>query len=132
MQQLSEIMSTTRFKKFGAAAAAGIMVLMGWSGPSLAQGFGDFSKLLGGGSGHSHNSNQSAASVTVQRGAAPYTGTFNGKQITSSGTDDLSTKFACYPARDPAFAQTKTFVCYAAQSSGQGDSSAAQKRSGEE
>jgi hypothetical protein len=110
-------MSSTRLKRFGAAAAVGLIVFVGSSSPSLAQSFGDLSKLLGGGSGHSHNSNQSAAAVTVQRGAAPYTGTFIGKQTTTtgSGTDALDTQFACYPASDPAFAETKTFVCYAAQ-----------------
>jgi hypothetical protein len=108
-------MSITRLKRFGAAAVVGLVVFVGSSSPSLAQSFGDLSKLLGGDSGHSHNSNQSVASVTVQRGDAPYMGTFNGKQTTSSGSDDLSTRFACYPARAPAFSETKTFVCYAAQ-----------------
>jgi hypothetical protein len=104
-------------KRFAAAAMATLVVcLIGLPGVSSAQGFGGLSQLLNGGSGRTRNSSQSSATaVTVQRGAAPYTGTFNGKQTTNSGTDALSAHFACYPAHDPDFAQTKTFLCYAAQ-----------------
>ena len=40
---------------------------------------------------------------------------FSGKETTGSETKSLDTKFACYPANDPAFDKTDTFVCYAAQ-----------------
>jgi len=74
------------------------------------------SQLLGGGLGDARNSNESSAPpVTVHRGAPPYSGTFTGRQSASSGTDNLRTEFACYPAHDPDFAQTKTFLCYAAE-----------------
>ncbi len=109
-------MNVTGLKGIAAAAAAGFVIfLFVLSGVCVAQGFSDFSKLLGGGSsGHSRNSSQ-AAVVTVERGSAPYTGTFTGKQTTSGGSDNLSTRFVCYSAHDPAFAQTKAFVCYAAE-----------------
>jgi hypothetical protein len=40
---------------------------------------------------------------------------FSGKETTGSETKSLDAKFQCYPAHDPAFDQTDTFVCYAAQ-----------------
>jgi hypothetical protein len=72
------------------------------------------SQLLGG-LGLSGNSGQSSAGVTVQRNSPPYTGIFSGKETTGAETKSLDAKFQCYPARDPAFDQTDTFVCYAAQ-----------------
>jgi hypothetical protein len=84
-------------------------------GSSQAQGIDGLSQLLGGGLGLPRNQGQSNASVTVQRDTAPYTGMFNGKETTGSETKSLDAKFACYPAHDPAFDQTDTFVCYAAQ-----------------
>ncbi len=113
-------MSIRWLKRFAAAAMVGLVVcLLALSGVSSAQDFSGLSQLFGGsGLGRSRNSNQAtggATPVTVQRGAAPYTGTFTGKQTTSSGTEAVSTQFACYPAQDPDFAQTKAFLCYAAQ-----------------
>jgi hypothetical protein len=88
------------------------------NGSQQTQGFGGLSQLFGnGGSRHSGSSDQSGTAVTVQRGAAPYTGDFSGKEATSSGFHSFSSRFACYPAHDPVFAQTETFVCYAAQTS---------------
>ena len=107
--------SATWLKGFAAATAVILALCFMLSGSSLAQGIGGLGELLGGGSKHSRSSSQSASTVTVDRGAAPFTGTFTGKQTTSSGTNDLNSRFACFPARDPAFAQTKTFVCYAAE-----------------
>jgi hypothetical protein len=95
----------------------GLSQLLG-NGSQQSQGFGGLSQLFGGGgSRHSRSSAQSGTAVTVQRGAAPYTGEFTGKETTSSGFHSLSSRFACYPAHDPVFAQTETFVCYAAQTS---------------
>ena len=75
------------------------------------------SQLLGGGGlgGLTGNSGQSNAPIAVQRNAPPYTGTFSGKTTTGSEIKSLEAKFACYPAHDPAFDQTDTFICYAAQ-----------------
>lgn len=113
-------MSIRCLKKFAAAAVASLVVcLLALSSVSSAQGFSGLSQLLGGGGfGRGRNSSQAttnATAVTVERGAAPYTGRFTGKQTTNSGTDAVSTQFACYPAHDPDFAQTKAFLCYAAQ-----------------
>jgi hypothetical protein len=83
-------------------------------GSSRAQGIDGVSQLLGG-LGLSNNSAQSNASITVQRNAPAYTGTFSGKETSGSETKSLDAKFACYPAHDPAFDQTDAFVCYAAQ-----------------
>ena len=84
-------------------------------GPSHAQGIDGLSQLLGGGLGFSGNSGQSNAPVTVLRNTAPYTGTFSGKETTGAETKSLDAKLACYPAHDPAFDKTDTFVCYASQ-----------------
>ena len=74
------------------------------------------SQLLGGlGLSNNSNSGQASAPVTVQRDTAPYTGTFSGKETTGSETKSLDAKFACYPAHDPAFDKSDTFVCYAAE-----------------
>lgn len=82
---------------------------------SQAQTMDGLSQLLGG-LGLSHNAPQSNAAgpVTVQRDAPPFKGTFSGKETTGAETKSLDAKFACYPAHDPAFDQTDTFVCYAA------------------
>jgi hypothetical protein len=83
---------------------------------SQAQGIDGVSQLLGGlGLSGNSNSAQSSAPVTVQRNTSPYTGTFSGKETTGSETKSLDAKFACYPAHDPAFDKSDTFVCYAAQ-----------------
>jgi hypothetical protein len=84
-------------------------------GSSRAQGIDGLSQLLGGGLGFSRPQGQSNASVTVQRDTPPYTGMFSGKETTGAETKSLEAKFACYPAHDPAFDKTDTFVCYAAQ-----------------
>ena len=89
-------------------------------GSSQAQGIDGLSQLLGGVglgglTGNSGNSGQANATITVQRNAPPYTGMFSGKKMTGSETKSLDAKFACYPAHDPAFDQTDTFICYAAQ-----------------
>ena len=83
------------------------------------QGLGGLSQLFGGGGGfrHSPSSDQSGTAVTVQRGAAPYTGEFTGKEAMGSGFHSYNGRFTCYPAHDPIFAQTETFVCYSAQTS---------------
>jgi hypothetical protein len=95
----------------------GLSQLLG-NGSQQTQGFGGLSQLFGvGGSRYSRSSDQSGSAVTVQRGAAPYTGEFTGKEATSSGFHSFSSRFTCYPARDPVFAQTETFVCYSAQTS---------------
>ncbi|HJU12457.1 MAG TPA: hypothetical protein VJ728_16355 [Candidatus Binataceae bacterium] len=101
-----------------AAAVVAVVFFFASAGFLNAQGFGALSQLLGGGAfQRSHSSGQSGTAVTVQRGAAPYTGEFNGEERTNSGPQSFNSRFLCYPAHDPAFAQTETFVCYAAQTS---------------
>lgn len=73
------------------------------------------SQLLGGLGLSGGNPGKSNAPVTVERNAPPYTGMFSGKETTGSETKSLDAKFQCYPANDPAFDKTDTFVCYAAQ-----------------
>jgi hypothetical protein len=97
------------------ATALLLLSSLAFASPSQAQGIDGLSQLLGGGLGLSPNSGQSAASVTVQRNSPPYTGMFSGKETTGSETKSLDAKLACYPAHDPAFDQTDTFVCYAGQ-----------------
>src|SRR6516164_8409373 len=89
-----------------------------WASAGLlhAQGLDGLSQLLHGFQ-QSHSSGRSGTAVTVERGAAPYMGEFIRTETTTSGTHTLSSRVACYPARDPAFTQTETFVCYTAQSS---------------
>jgi hypothetical protein len=107
-------MGITRSRIFVSATALLVFCLI-LPYSSLAQGI-DVSQLLGGGlGGLTGNSGQSNAAITVQRNAPPYAGTFSGKESTASETKSLDAKFACYPAHDPAFDQTDTFVCYAAQ-----------------
>jgi hypothetical protein len=96
-------------------AAALILLCLALPGASCAQGIDGLSQLLGGGLGFSRNAGQSGAPVTVERNAQPYKGTFSGKETAGAETKSLDAKFACYPAHDPAFDQTDTFVCYAAQ-----------------
>src|ERR1700731_4557700 len=108
-------MRITRSTVFVGATALLLLSCLVLPGTSRAQGIEGLSQLLGGGLGLSGNSGQANAPVTVQRNTPPYTGTFSGKETTGSETKSLDAKFACYPAHDPAFDQTDTFVCYAAQ-----------------
>ena len=82
---------------------------------SQAQGIDGLSQLLGGVGLGGGNAGPSNAPISVQRNAPPYTGMFSGKETTGSEVKSLDAKFACYPAHDPAFDQTDTFICYAAQ-----------------
>ena len=109
-------MRITRSTVFFIATALLLLSCLVLPGTSRAQGIDGLSQLLGGGlGGLTGNSGQSAAPITVQRNTPPYTGMFSGKETTGSETKSLDAKFACYPAHDPAFDQTDTFVCYAAQ-----------------
>ena len=108
-------MKIARFTVFVSATALLVLFCLMFPGTSQAQGIDGLSQFLGSGLGLSGNSGQSSATVTVQRNAPPYTGMFSGKETTGSETKSLDAKFACYPAHDPAFDQTDTFVCYAAQ-----------------
>ena len=108
-------MKMTRFPVLAIATVILALLCLTLTDSSQAQGIDGLSQLLGGGLGLSHPQGQSNASVTVQRETAPYTGMFSGKETTGSETKSLDAKFACYPAHDPAFDQTDTFVCYAAQ-----------------
>jgi len=109
-------MKTTRSTVFVTATTLLLLFYLASPGSSRAQGF-DVSQLLGGAGlgGLTGNSGQQNSPITVQRNVAPYTGTFSGKESTASETKSLDAKFACYPAHDPAFDQTDTFICYAAQ-----------------
>jgi len=107
-------MRITRSTVFVSAMAL-LLSCFALPGSSHAQGIDGLSQLLGGGLGLNHNSGPSNAPVTVERNDAPYTGMFSGKETTGSETKSLDAKFACYPAHDPAFDKTDTFVCYAAQ-----------------
>lgn len=107
-------MRITRSAVFVSAAAL-LLSCLALPGSSRAQGIDGLSQLLGGGLGLPHSSGQAAAPVTVERSAQPYKGTFSGKESAGAETKSLDAKFACYPAHDPAFEQTDTFVCYAAE-----------------
>jgi len=110
-------MRIRRSTVFVSVTALLLALCLGLPGSSYAQTADGLSQLLGG-LGFGHNSGQpgqSAAPVTVQRNAPPFTGTFTGKEASGSETKSLDAKFACYPAHDPAFDQTDTFVCYAGQ-----------------
>jgi hypothetical protein len=107
-------MRITRSTVLVSAAALLLLSCLILPGSSEAQGIDGLSQLLGGVLPAS-NSGQASAPVTVQRNTPPFTGTFSGKTTTGSETKSLDAKFACYPAHDPAFDQTDTFVCYAAQ-----------------
>ena len=107
-------MRITRRKLFAIATALLLVAGLMLPGSSRAQGIDGVSQLLGG-LGLSNNSGQANAPITVQRNTPPYTGMFTGKETTGSETKSLDAKFACYPAHDPAFDQTDTFICYAAQ-----------------
>ena len=106
-------MRVARFTVFFGATALLLLFCLVPS-TSRAQGIDGLSQLLGG-LGIPHNTGQSSAPVTVERNEPPYTGMFSGKETTGAETKSLDAKFACYPAHDPAFNQTDTFVCYAAQ-----------------
>jgi|HubBroStandDraft_6_1064221.scaffolds.fasta_scaffold803547_2 hypothetical protein len=110
-------MRTTRSTVFASATALLLLICLAVPGSSRAQGIDGLTQLLGGVGlpGLSGNSGQSSAPVTVERNSAPYTGTFSGKETTGSETKSLDAKLQCYPAHDPAFDKTDTFVCYAAQ-----------------
>jgi hypothetical protein len=105
-------MRVARFTEF-LGATAFLLLFSLVPGTSRAQGIDGLSQLLGG-LGLPHNSGQSNAPVAVERNEPPYTGMFSGKETTGSETKSLDAKFACYPAHDPAFDQSDTFVCYAA------------------
>jgi hypothetical protein len=107
-------MRITRRKLFAIATALLFLAGLMLPASSQAQGIDGVSQLLGG-LGLSNNSGQASAPITVQRSTPPYTGMFSGKETTGSETKSLDAKFACYPAHDPAFDQTDTFICYAAQ-----------------
>jgi hypothetical protein len=107
-------MRITRSTAFISATALLLLSCLALPGSSRAQGIDGVSQLLGG-LGLSGNSAQSNGPVTVQRNTPPYTGTFSGKETTGSETKSLDAKFACYPAHDPAFDKSDTFVCYAAE-----------------
>ena len=91
-----------------------LLVLLALSGQSWAQGLSGLSKLLGGNPGQTRNSSRSDTALTVERNATPYVGSFDGTQNDKSQSR-LHAEFACYPAHDPALAQTRAFVCYTAQ-----------------
>jgi hypothetical protein len=106
----------TRSTVFVTATALLLLFCLALPGSSQAQALDGLSQLLGGGLLGGHNSaQQSSAPIIVERNSAPYTGTFSGKESTASETKSLDAKFACYPAHDPAFDKTDTFICYAAQ-----------------
>ena len=105
---------------FVSAAAFFLLLCIVFPGSSRAQSIDGLSQLLSGvgltkPSGQGQGQGPSDAPVTVQRNSAPFTGTFSGKETMGSETKSLDAKFACYPANDPAFDKTDTFVCYAAQ-----------------
>lgn len=109
-------MRNLRSTIFVSATAAMLLFCLVSPYTSHAQGIDGLSQLLGG-FGLGHNSGPSgapAAPVTVERNAPPYAGMFSGKETSGSETKSLDAKFQCYPAHDPAFEQTDTFVCYAA------------------
>jgi hypothetical protein len=126
------VSSIRRLKRgMGITVVAIVLVPIALCAPASAQGLSSLTNLLGGGSSHSSHSGssgQSNSGVTVQRNALPYVGAFSGQrtqtaQASDSGTDSgtsqsaptsLSAQFACYPAKDSALPQTKTFVCYSA------------------
>src|SRR5690348_9576016 len=97
-----------------AVAPVVIVVLLGFPGSLHAQGLGGLSQLLGGFQ-QNHRSDRSETGVSVERGAAPYLGEFVGTRSTNSEPRTFNSWFPCYPAVDPALAQTQTFVCYAAR-----------------
>jgi len=107
-----------RIKRFTVFVTATTLLLLSClilPGSTQAQGIDGLSQLLGGVGLGGGNSAPSAAPISVQRNAPPYTGMFSGKTTAGSEVKSLDAKFACYPAHDPAFDQTDTFVCYAAQ-----------------
>jgi hypothetical protein len=118
----------TRLKTLAAFTVLAIVVFLVASfGQTLAQGLGglgQLGQLLGGGGGggggsgaprHQEQNSDPADVVSVERDVAPFLGKFAGKQKAPSYEGDLSARFACYPARDAALPQTRTFVCYTAE-----------------
>jgi hypothetical protein len=99
---------------FVSGAAFLLFCCLAMPATSHAQAMDGISQLLGGGL-LPHTSAPASAPVTVDRSAQPYKGSFSGKEATGAETKSLDAKFACYPAHDPAFDQTDTFVCYAAE-----------------
>jgi hypothetical protein len=108
-------MRITRFTVFVTATTLLLLSCLVLPGSSPAQGIDGLSQLLGGVGLGGGNSGQSNAPITIQRNTPPSPGMFSGKETTGSEVKSLDAKFACYPAHDPAFDQTDTFVCYAAQ-----------------
>ena len=110
----SSYMRIMRFTVFVSATALLLACLP--QGTSQAQTADGFSQLLSsvGLGGHNSGQGQANATVTVDRTASPYTGSFSGKEASAAETKSLDAKFACYPAHDPAFNNTDAFVCYAA------------------
>jgi hypothetical protein len=116
----------TRLKTPGLVRVIAVVVFLVASvGQSLAQGLGGLGQLgqllggsAGGGAGASRHQEQDsdvANVVSVERDVAPFLGKFAGKQKAPSYEGELSARFACYPARDAALPQTRTFVCYTAE-----------------
>ncbi len=100
-----------------AQGLGGLSQLFTGSGSQQGQGLGGLSQLLRGrGLEESQGRGQSGNGVTVERGATPYTGEFTAEEASGARAPGFSSRFVCYPARDPIFVQTETFVCYAAQS----------------
>jgi hypothetical protein len=93
------------------------------SGDAFAQGF-DLGQLLGGGGGggggqrHQQQQGSQGSGVSVDRGAAPYTGKFSGKQDSEGMQSSITAEFACYPAHDSDIPQANAFVCYAGGAGG--------------
>lgn len=115
-------LNNIRLIRFGAVTIGVVVLLAACFGQSLAQGLGGLGQLLGGGGSSRHqqqNSAQPNSDVSVERDVTPFVGRFVGKQKAPSYETDLNAEFACYPARDAALGDTKTFVCYTAQGQGQ-------------
>jgi hypothetical protein len=100
-------------KTFVISVSIGLL-LISLCGVSFAQGLSSLTQMFGG-SKHSQSS-ESNPGVVEKRSAMPYIGKFNGVQHEADGAE-LSAKFACYPAHDPALPQNTTFVCYSAKES---------------
>ncbi len=89
--------------------ALGVCFLM-LTAQASAQGLSGLSQYFGGHS-HSQSSGQSEGSIVVQRGDAPFVGTFQGQQK-AAPDEILNTTFACYPAHDSALPHDQAFICY--------------------
>jgi hypothetical protein len=111
-----------RLRKTVVATLCVVLFPVAGSEQSFAQGLGGLEQLLGGGGSgrRQHVSGQPSTSqlnnaVTVERNIAPFIGKFSGKQKAPSYEGDLNANFACYPARDAALPNDRTFVCYTAE-----------------